>query len=471
MTPHPLASGKTILLSVCKTFLDKTIHALYNCEDASNLTTHCDCSDDEAGSDDLISLNSVGDDLELVNPKGSYLSESTFPQPTLSTSMLQSPNLITPSNAFNPASFTSTLTGDASLQSSVPNQMNPSGFSFNNGAGMFNYFVTLPSVIPVACSSKLSGSDSFPLLPSQMQNHGMGTPNMQFPIPLANTQKPIDISTSKKRPAPTTDSFSFLMQPQQQQQPEVEEIETTPTGRPKKKKSGEQKERRRERNRVLAKKTREKKRDHFETLQMEVLALQRENYKLRNLVKSEVVDSEGILQSCNALERVPQAVLDACNEMEKADPEHMFDMATRLKKSQHAFIITDPSLPNNPIVFASGDFLKLTGYDRSHVLGRNCRFLQGPATSKAKIEEIRNALETGEDVTITLLNYRADGKPFWNQLFIAALRNSKNEIVNYMGVIAEVAGPAPGDPEHGKTLPVVEHVGNPSPDADTAAIG
>lgn len=470
--PH-LTSGKMVLLPECmKCFLARPIGTISNFRIFLIIALFGNNSEYGAETDDLISVENAGDDY--VYPKGPYISEGSFSQTIGSTSMIQQPNPITRSSMLNPPSFTNTVTADAKTayshqvnNTSVP-LVHTSGLG-NFGPGIFNYFVTLPTVTPAAGSvTKGSASDSFSLLPSQLQNHGV-------PIitTMATSQKATHPKTSKKRSAPI-DAFEFLMEEQERDEDEddqEEEEETTPTGRPKKKKSIVQKERRRERNRVLAKKTRDKKRGHLETLQMEVLALQRENYKLRHLVKSEVVNSEDILQGCNALESVPQSVLEACNEMEKADPEQLFDMATRLKKSQHAFIITDPSLPDNPIVFASGDFLKLTGYDRSHVLGRNCRFLQGPHTSKAKIEAIRTALETGEDVNVTLLNYRADATPFWNQLFIAALRNGNSEIVNYMGVVVEVTGPAPDDPEHGKALPANDATINSVPDADTAAVG
>jgi hypothetical protein len=52
-----------------------------------------------------------------------------------------------------------------------------------------------------------------------------------------------------------------------------------------------------------------------------------------------------------------------------------------------------------------------------------------------------------------MINYMADGTPFWNKLFIAALRDSENNIVNFIGVTVKVARPEPGDPEHGVLLP------------------
>ena len=44
---------------------------------------------------------------------------------------------------------------------------------------------------------------------------------------------------------------------------------------------------------------------------------------------------------------------------------------------------------DNPIVYCSEGFCKLTGYKRSEVLGRNCRFLQGPGTDQHAVDIIR----------------------------------------------------------------------------------
>jgi PAS domain S-box-containing protein len=80
--------------------------------------------------------------------------------------------------------------------------------------------------------------------------------------------------------------------------------------------------------------------------------------------------------------------------------------------------VTDPRQPDNPIVFTNGAFLDLTGYQREHVLGRNCRFLQGPQTDRHAVDEIRRALAEQRAVALDILNYKADGTPFWNALFI-----------------------------------------------------
>ena len=139
-----------------------------------------------------------------------------------------------------------------------------------------------------------------------------------------------------------------------------------------------------------------------------------------------------------------------------------------IQQSQHCFVITDPSLQDNPIIFASNDFLSLTGYTKEEVLGRNCRFLQGSETNREKVESIRKGLAGGEDITVTMVNYTSDGTPFWNKLFIAALRDSQNNIVNYIGVVAKVSAPDVGDPEYGKPLPGDQTSSEDGKDGDPA---
>lgn len=240
------------------------------------------------------------------------------------------------------------------------------------------------------------------------------------------------------------------------------------------KKTQAQIDRRRERNRILARRTRLRKKFFFESLQKEVMELQKENAALRDIVRNEIEGDEGrqLLEQCNAARKLPREVLEACGENPDLEQED-FNLVTSIQQSQHSFVITDPSLQDNPIVFASDDFLTLTGYSREDVLGRNCRFLQGTNTSKEKLDLIRKGLATGEDVSVTLVNYTADGTPFWNKLFIAALRDAQNNIVNFIGVIVKVASPEPGDPDFGKPLsPEAEgkQAGNGDADGTVKAI-
>lgn len=219
-------------------------------------------------------------------------------------------------------------------------------------------------------------------------------------------------------------------------------------------KSQAQIDRRRERNRILARRTRLRKKFFFESLQKDVTDLQKENMALKEIVRSRISSKEAkpILDRCNAMEEIPSVVLEQCGDPSMMDRQD-FNLCKAINKSQRCFVITDPSLQDNPIVYVSDDFLTLTGYSRTEVLGRNCRFLQGTETCQKKVAQIRKSTENGNDVSVTFVNYTADGTAFWNKLFIAALRDAQNNIVNFIGVTVKVAGPEPDDPEAGKMLP------------------
>jgi PAS domain S-box-containing protein len=80
--------------------------------------------------------------------------------------------------------------------------------------------------------------------------------------------------------------------------------------------------------------------------------------------------------------------------------------------------------PDNPLIFANEGFERLTGYARQDVIGRNCRFLQGPDTDAHALNQIRQAIRDEQSCTVELLNYRKDGTPFWNRLSITHIRDA-----------------------------------------------
>nr|AHZ63874.1 phototropin [Lycopodium deuterodensum] len=110
------------------------------------------------------------------------------------------------------------------------------------------------------------------------------------------------------------------------------------------------------------------------------------------------------------------------------------DLATTLERIEKNFVITDPRLPDNPIIFASDSFLELTEYSREEIIGRNCRFLQGPDTDMETVKKIRDAIREQRDITVQLLNYTKTGKPFWNLFHLQAMRDQKGELQYFIGV-------------------------------------
>nr|AHZ63903.1 phototropin [Coleochaete irregularis] len=110
------------------------------------------------------------------------------------------------------------------------------------------------------------------------------------------------------------------------------------------------------------------------------------------------------------------------------------DLATTLERIPKNFVITDPRLEENPIIFASDSFLELTEYSREEVLGRNCRFLQGPDTDKESVKKIREAIDQQKEITVQFLNYTKSGKPFWNLFHLQPVKDEKGELQYFIGV-------------------------------------
>lgn len=212
-----------------------------------------------------------------------------------------------------------------------------------------------------------------------------------------------------------------------------------------------QKVERRERNREHAKRSRLRKKFLLESLQEQIHGLNSEIETLKDIVKRELPDKATELlrgiggnyppldgEDGEGREFTPLPMPSGFGPV-KTLMEPDYRLMSALSGSQQNFAISDPSLPDNPIVYVSGGFLELTGYRLDQVLGRNCRFLQGPGTDQKAVDVIRRGVSEGVDTSVCLLNYKADGTPFWNQFFVAALRDAENNVVNFVGVQCEVS--------------------------------
>ncbi|XP_021716254.1 phototropin-1-like isoform X1 [Chenopodium quinoa] len=122
------------------------------------------------------------------------------------------------------------------------------------------------------------------------------------------------------------------------------------------------------------------------------------------------------------------------DKVRKKEMRKGIDLATTLERIEKNFVITDPRLPDNPIIFASDSFLELTEYSREEILGRNCRFLQGPETDPETVRKIRDAINNETDVTVQLINYTKTGKKFWNVFHLQPMRDQKGEVQYFIGV-------------------------------------
>ncbi|KAG2622542.1 phototropin-1A-like isoform X3 [Panicum virgatum] len=122
------------------------------------------------------------------------------------------------------------------------------------------------------------------------------------------------------------------------------------------------------------------------------------------------------------------------DDFRKKEMRRGMDLATTLERIEKNFVITDPRLPDNPIIFASDSFLRLTEYSREEILGRNCRFLQGPETDRGTVKKIRDAIDNQIEVTVQLINYTKSGKKFWNLFHLQPMRDQKGDVQYFIGV-------------------------------------
>ena len=113
-----------------------------------------------------------------------------------------------------------------------------------------------------------------------------------------------------------------------------------------------------------------------------------------------------------------------------------------IERTPIATVVTDPRLPDNPIVAANAAFRRLTGYGEEEIVGRNCRFLAGPGTEAAGQALLRDAIARGRPALTELTNYRKDGSPFRNAVMIAPLLADDGDVVLFVGSQMEVAHPS-----------------------------
>ncbi|ABD26783.1 signal transduction histidine kinase [Novosphingobium aromaticivorans DSM 12444] len=120
-------------------------------------------------------------------------------------------------------------------------------------------------------------------------------------------------------------------------------------------------------------------------------------------------------------------------------PEDTFEGASgvlfeqAMAQTRMAICLCDPHEKDLPIVFANRAFRHLTGYDEHEVVGRNCRFLQGPGTDPAAVARIKAALEREDVIVVELLNYRKDGTAFWNALHLGPVYDADGRLIYFFG--------------------------------------
>ena len=124
---------------------------------------------------------------------------------------------------------------------------------------------------------------------------------------------------------------------------------------------------------------------------------------------------------------------------DRVEKEQELELKERaMDEANLGITISDPSKPDNPLIYVNDGFLDQTGYSRTEAIGRNCRFLQGDDRDQAALDTLRDAIGDEEPVTVELRNYRKDGEQFWNRLSVTPIYDDAGELVNYIGIQQDV---------------------------------
>lgn len=124
---------------------------------------------------------------------------------------------------------------------------------------------------------------------------------------------------------------------------------------------------------------------------------------------------------------------------------------------RNGICITNPRLPDNPIVYVNDAFLEMTTYQRHQVVGRNCRFLQRDDRDQASIEKIREAIRAEQPITTILRNYRRDGSIFWNELTVSPVHDESGTLINFVGIQNDISARKEAEKRVSEFYSVISH--------------
>jgi PAS domain S-box-containing protein len=142
----------------------------------------------------------------------------------------------------------------------------------------------------------------------------------------------------------------------------------------------------------------------------------------------------------NIAHRSDQGIADderIANELAGLD-HHTDPFVAAVHATRMPMIITNPRLPDNPVVFANDSFCRLSGYDRSEIVGRNCRFLQGEDSDPATVRALHDAVKQVQPIEVDIRNYRKDGEAFWNRLLMAPVFDVDGQLVYFFASQVDV---------------------------------
>ncbi|MGF6691772.1 diguanylate cyclase (GGDEF)-like protein/PAS domain S-box-containing protein [Metapseudomonas resinovorans] len=125
---------------------------------------------------------------------------------------------------------------------------------------------------------------------------------------------------------------------------------------------------------------------------------------------------------------------------ERKESEKQLRLLKRsLEASYNGVVIVDAQEFDHPIIYVNPAFERITGYSAHEAIGHNCRMLQSGERDQAALDVIRHGLAQSSEAHVVLRNYRKDGSPFWNDLYISPVLNERGELTHFVGVQNDIS--------------------------------
>lgn len=132
-----------------------------------------------------------------------------------------------------------------------------------------------------------------------------------------------------------------------------------------------------------------------------------------------------------------------------SEPRFTDLLIAAIMHSGEPMVLTDPTLPDHPMIAVNAAFEALSGYPASETVGRNCRFLQGAGTDPNTPARIGACIAEERGCVEWIVNYRRDGTMFWNLLFLSPVFAQDGTLLHYFGNQRDISlGPSAELPDY-----------------------
>jgi PAS domain S-box-containing protein len=126
---------------------------------------------------------------------------------------------------------------------------------------------------------------------------------------------------------------------------------------------------------------------------------------------------------------------------QKRQAEQVRLLQSVVVNTNDAILITEAEPINEPgprILYVNEAFTRMTGYTLEEALGKTPRILQGPKSSRAKLDKVRAALSRWKSITVELINYRKDGSEFWVEFGVVPVADKTGRYTHWISIQRDI---------------------------------